>query len=67
MKVECDVTVYERNGKETTTSEGYKSLILRSHWNRKTLVVLQFGDTNVTVSAEELKRAISAAQAAHAY
>ena len=56
IKVHNEVKVCEIDGEhfERATSP----LIVDSHWNRASLVVLQFGETRITVLASELQAAI---------
>lgn len=57
MKVVNEINIYEINGEETSAIEKPKVKI-SSHWNYRDRVVLEFGDNNITVLADEFKRAI---------
>ena len=62
MNTKSEITIYEKNGEECHATE---RLAILSHWNRRAMVVLKIGAKEVTVSADELRRAIDAAQKAH--
>lgn len=62
MSVKTEITIYEINGEEI---HGGKHLELESHWNIKTFVILKFGKQKITVSTDELSRAMQATEAAH--
>lgn len=64
MKTINTIEIYEQNGVETPIKEK-TFLTVSNHWNRKCFVVLELGEVKVTVSADELKRAIANAQNAH--
>jgi len=61
LKSTNEIDVYERDNKECLPSKEYK-LIIQSHWNRSSMVVLKFEDTILTVSADELLMAITNAK-----
>lgn len=57
MKVSCEVNIYEENGKDACLED--QKLSVRSHWNCSDRVVLEYKGINITVLAEELKKAIA--------
>lgn len=57
MQVSNEINIYEINGEVNKTIDGPKVKI-SSHWNYKDRVVLEFGDNNITVIADDFKRAI---------
>ena len=60
------ITIYEIDGKETTITQPV--ITVSNHWNRRDLVKIHFLDSRtVTVSAEELKRAIENATNRNSY
>lgn len=59
VEVKCEVTVYEQDGTETTRAP---DLVVRSHWSRENMVVVEFGGSRVTVAADDLQAAIGKAQ-----
>jgi len=61
MEVENKIKIYEVNGNEVEIGKS-KSLIVKSHWNRKDLVVLKFGKQEITVSKRTLEKAIDNAE-----
>ncbi len=60
------LNVYEIDGSETEFKDRPEFKI-SNHWNRKDFVNLEFNGKIITVLAEDLKRAINNAQAAHPY
>lgn len=65
MKIEVAVPIVEVNGTETTIQAPH--LYVTNHWNRKELVVITNQPADVrtfTVSCDDLRRALSAVQAA---
>ena len=54
MSVETKIPVYEMDG--NTASLG-QNLVLKSHWNRRDLVVIVVGDKEFTVGADALEEA----------
>ena len=57
IRVECEVTIYEKDGKSTRIAD-CKPLDVVSHWNQNAWVRLVFGDTDVTVNGNDLMTAI---------
>lgn len=66
MKTTSKITVYEVDGKEVGPASE-QCILVEAHWNRRSFVVLTVGDRTVTVSADELRRAIENAENAHAF
>lgn len=65
MKVEAEVKMYERGGKEVGVGEDATVTVL-NHWNRRDFVLLRVGDgPEITLVADDLRRALDAAQKAH--
>lgn len=62
MKVESDVKIYEIDDKDEEDTLG-----VLSHWNIRNFVRLQHNGQTITVAANELIRAIEAAQKAHPF
>lgn len=63
------IKVYELDGSEVFIHQEHEPMIVvKSHWNRKALVVLEIipNHHKYTVDADELIRAIQNAQRAHA-
>ena len=58
MKVENTLDVYEVDDVEVKLGETKPTIIVKSHWNRDALVVLEVDDEKYTVSARELTAAI---------
>lgn len=56
INVACELPVYEQDGKEKPVGKQLK-MTIESHWNRKDMVVLRFGDAIVTVLGYDLIRA----------
>lgn len=50
IKVKCEVNTYDKPKKPL--------VLVRSHWNRNSMIVIEIGDIEVTVIAEDLKAAI---------
>ena len=62
------IDLIEIDGSETIPGKKDQSLTVKNHWNRRELVVLVLpGGKEVTVSADELKKAIANAQNSHRY
>ena len=57
IKVTNEVNVYEVNGSEPKPGER-PTVLVRSHWNRSNLVVLEIGDLRLAVTAADLQAAI---------
>ena len=57
IRVECEVTIYEKNG-ERTTLKDREPLTVVSHWNQNAWVCVRFGDISVTVKGDDLITAI---------
>lgn len=56
MDVASEIVVYEVNGNETKNPE---RLLIKSHWNRDSMVVIVVDENkSLTVAAESLRRAI---------
>ena len=64
FKSKNEINIYEINGKEII-GIGTPTLMITNHWNRKNLVNIRFEGTELTVSADDLKRSIENAQNAH--
>ncbi|HVY79846.1 MAG TPA: hypothetical protein VG994_02600 [Steroidobacteraceae bacterium] len=58
IKIACEVTVYEIDGKETSMIPPV-TITVRSHWNRDSLVVLEVDNRKMAVSAADLHAAIT--------
>ena len=52
-----EIDIYEIN-REATKAIGRPKVIVKSHWNMKDRFVIEFGDNNITVLADEFKKAI---------
>lgn len=66
MKVQItEIDVYEVDGSEVHNSESL--LTVTNHWNRKNMVVIALNGKTITVLADDLRRAIDAAEKAHRY
>ena len=58
VNTKCEIDVYEVNDKERPIGGDWK-LTVKSHWNRKEFVLLNFrNDITITVSASDLISAI---------
>lgn len=57
IKVTNEVNICELNGKEAPLAKR-ETLVVKSHWNMDRLVVLQIGDSEITVNASDLMAAI---------
>ena len=53
MKVENTIRIYELNNEETVGE-----LLISSHWNYHDFIVIGNGETKITVSADDLIKAI---------
>lgn len=58
MKTETRIKIYEKNGTEVKGLE-YPELVVTNHSNMNRMVVLEFGDDEITVLAEDLRKAIN--------
>ena len=58
MDIEAKIPVYEIDGQDPPISDK-RTATIRSHWNRKSLVVLVIDDTAYTVAADALAKAVS--------
>ena len=58
MKIVNEIQTYEVGGVENTKEK----VNIHSHWNRDEFVIIEMGDNQFTVSADELRRAIDNAQ-----
>ena len=70
MKATIEVPVYEVGGDENKVLDelNRRHLTIESHWNRRALVVLKDScHQPITVYADDLIRAIKAAQYAHRF
>lgn len=69
MKTNAILDIYEVNGKEVTplVGDNVPKLEVKSHWNRKDLVVIVFYGKEITVSNSDLSRALSCAEKAHKF
>ena len=56
MKIEIEVAVYEIDGKECAYPA--PSVIVRSHWNRDNMIILEMGDCNFTIAEDDIIKAI---------
>lgn len=63
---ETKIDIYEINGEESGLSNEAQ-LTVKNHWNRKNFVILNMNDKEITVVADDLKRAIENAQNVHRY
>jgi len=62
------ITIEETNGIENKGLRSDKpKMIIKEHWNRKNLVIVEIDNIKHTVDANELKSAIDNAQNAHGY
>ena len=61
VDVECNVKIYEVNGEESRAVGG-PSLMVRSHWNRGSMVVLVIDGKEYTVHGSDFARAIEKAE-----
>ena len=52
------INIYEKDGSELTGTD-LPQLNVQSHWNRSSMVVLGFEDKRLTVSVEDLRKAIT--------
>lgn len=59
IDVHCNVREYPDE------EQPYQTLIVRNHWNRKDMVVLEIDGKRYTFIAHHLKKAIDNAQNAH--
>lgn len=58
-KIETRIRTYEIAGKEITgLHKDSDDLIVEAHWNQNRLVLLEFQGKQITVDADDLKRAI---------
>jgi len=57
MRVINEINIYEINNKETKVIEKPK-VVVKSHWNFKDRFIIEFGDNNITVLADDFRRAI---------
>lgn len=67
MKTNSVINIYEVNGEDVSGGDDAPKLEVKSHWNRRNLVVLSFGGKEITVPADELLRAIRNAENAHRF
>ena len=58
MKVINKIDIVEVNGSEVISPIKQPILEIGNHWNRSTLVVIKIDDKEMTVSADELRKAI---------
>lgn len=60
MRVVSEIDIVEVDGREPGRPVGQKAptMIVRSHWNKEGLVVLEVGDLKVTVSGSDLLRSV---------
>jgi len=56
MKVECEIAVYEEDGKNPGNDP--HEFFVRSHWNERNKVVISYKGNSVTVLGDELKAAV---------
>lgn len=66
MKTENKVEAYELNGTESPMMNR-PVMIVKNHWNRRQLVVIEVDGKSYTVDAEEMKRAIDNSTNAHKF
>jgi hypothetical protein len=59
MKVTNEIKVYELDNKGSFPGDDELCLLVKAHWNRDSMVVLEIGGHAYTVVAEELKKAIN--------
>lgn len=57
IRVECEVTIYEKDGKSTTIADREQFDVV-SHWNQNAWVCIHIGDIAVTVNGKDLITAI---------
>lgn len=58
-KIETRLRTYEVNGEEVKgLPNDADDLLVQAHWNRNEMVVIDFHGRNVTVAADDLRRAI---------
>ena len=55
MKIKIEVNIYEIDGKDKRIPG---AIIVRSHWNRDNMIVLEADGTKYTVNASDLRKAI---------
>ena len=53
VKIKCEVTAYEQNGRSVEVSPP-PVMTLESHWNQSGFVVVRIGDQSLTVSVDQL-------------
>ena len=58
MKVENKIHIYEIDG-ESTKVGGDNEFIIKSHWNNARLIDLEFDGKIITISKQELEKAIT--------
>lgn len=59
IKVVSQVPIREIDGKELGVTPALPEIIVRSHWNRNELVVLEIDGKKYTLAATDLQGAIS--------
>lgn len=62
MEIETTIEVLEVNGQEREIRKPHQSITVQNHWNRNEWVVLGIGRQKLTVSANDLERAIQNAR-----
>ena len=58
MKVINKIDILEVNGSEVISPIKQPILEISNHWNRTSLIVIKFEDKEITISADELRKAI---------
>jgi len=56
LKVKNEVEIYETDGGKCHTKELF--LTVKNHWNRDEFIVLEYNKVEITILADELKKAI---------
>jgi len=58
MRVSNTIQPVEINNQDSSGINETRRLLVESHWNNNALVHLKFGELNLLVSAEALRRAV---------
>ena len=68
FKTSSTIETYELNGSDREiVGKDLPDIIVKNHGIRRDFVIIEIGDTQYTILADELSRAIDNAQHAHKY
>lgn len=67
IESENKIKIYERDGNNISLVSDSQPLIVRNHWNEGSKIVLYLNGNEITVVADDLKKAIQNAQNAHSF